>query len=97
MRQRILSNYRSDLERAKELLSKAEKRWLQRNSSSNICNESRSMGETAAKSDYMIKLITENEALRKKVQEIETKSRTCFHGKSVLIQSQVWSLKLRRS
>ena len=62
-----------------------------------MCNESRSMGETAAKSDYMIKLITENEALRKKVQEIETKSRTCFHGKSVLIQSQVWSLRLRIS
>ena len=70
--------YRTDLERAKELLSKAEKQWLQHKritTSTTHLDESKVFEEHAAKSDYMIKLINENNTMKQKISQIELHSR----------------------
>ena len=70
--------YRTDLERAKELLSKAEKQWLQHKritASTSHLDESKVFEEHAAKSDYMIKLINENNTMKQKISQIELHSR----------------------
>jgi len=74
---------RNDLNKAKELLSKAEKQWFQHKQMQNL-DESKILEENSAKSAYMIKLLEDNNSMKHKIADIERHSRTCFHGKTIV-------------
>ena len=74
-----VQNLGKELDKAKEMLKNVEKYWSQQS----LNNKENVQIENPEKSNYALKLVRENKELKEKLESLEKKSPTCFHGKNL--------------
>ena len=80
--QRDIIQLQDELKTAKDMLKNVEKYWTQQALLEKKSVENDQTNDPT-KSSYAIQLLRENENLKEKLNQLETKAPMCFHGKCI--------------